>query len=79
MNDKEISLELLKLYPEYEGEYTFLQFINLFQQLRQFIPNKNRMATRLTKQRLKDSGTYRDDENEVEHVFLEYHTMQKYQ
>ncbi|AZA49795.1 hypothetical protein EG346_17120 [Chryseobacterium carnipullorum] len=74
MNDKEISIELLKLYPQYEGEYTFLQFINLFQQLRQFIPNKKRMATKITKLRLKDFDSVKDDSS-GEFVFLEFNTI----
>lgn len=49
MNDKEISIELLKIYPEYKDEYTFLEFLNLFNAVRRFIPNKRRQATYLHK------------------------------
>lgn len=64
MNDKEISIELLKLYPQYEGKYTFLQFLNLFQEVRVLISNKRKCARRLIK-------TKPENQFDSHHVFID--------
>lgn len=62
MNDKEISIELLKLYPQYEHEYTFEQFLNLFNAIRKFIPSRKNNATRITKTSLRSfEGSFKED------------------
>lgn len=69
MNDKEISIELLKLYPQYEHEYTFEQFLNLFNSVRRFVVSRKNSVTRITKQNLK---TFEDKEDPQHFVIIEF-------
>lgn len=71
MNDKEISIELLKLYPLYEHEYTFEQFLNLFNAIRKFIPSRKNNATRITKTSLRSfEGSFKEDISQT--VIIEF-------
>ncbi|KAA2222991.1 hypothetical protein [Chryseobacterium sediminis] len=71
MNDKEISIELLKLYPQYEHEYTFEQFLNLFNAIRKFIPNRKNTVTHITKDILKSfQGSFKEDISQA--VIIEF-------
>ncbi len=49
MNDREISIELLKLYPSYRHEYSLEQFFNLYQATARFISNKNNALRKICK------------------------------
>lgn len=76
MNDKEISIELLKLYPQYEHEYTFEQFLNLFNAVRKFIPSRKNSVTRITKQNLRSFNE--QTEKPQQFVFIEYQRFKEY-
>lgn len=75
MDDNTVAVELLKLYPQYEGEYTLVQFLNLFQAIRRFTPNRCRVATRIIKKTVRGSNEPGETEESNQQVLIDSMTL----